>query len=146
MSDSLRMVFEPLPSADLRDFIEDNVVAYNFAQTGVSEWHPLGYFLRDELGEWMGGCLGYVWGGWIHIQWLWVTQPLRGQGEGGRLLQAAEAFGLTRGARAATLETHSFQALRFYQNRGYAIAGTLEDFPPGHSKYFLRKTLSGTPH
>lgn len=141
MLEDLQIVFEPLPSADLEQFIEDNVIAYNFAQTGVSEWHPVGYLLRNDRGEWLGGCLGYIWGGWLHVRWLWVTQPLRGKGYGARLLDAAERFGAERGAAAATLETHSFQAREFYLRHGYSIFGTLEDYPPGHNKYFMRKEL-----
>jgi hypothetical protein len=43
-----------------------------------------------------------------------------------------------RGALAANLETHSFQAEDFYLKRGY---GRLDDYPPGHTKLFLRKRL-----
>jgi GNAT superfamily N-acetyltransferase len=141
MEEALQIVFEPLPSVELERFLEDNVVAYNYAQTGVSEWHPVGFFLRNPRGEWLGGCTGYIWGGWLHVRWLWVTQTLRGGGHGSKLLAAAERFGAERGAAAVTLETHSFQAREFYLKHGYAVFGTLEDYPPGHSKYFLRKPL-----
>lgn len=144
MAEALQLVFEPLPDADLERFIEDNVIAVNIAQTGVSEWHPFGYFLRNALGEWLGGCLGMVWGDWVNVRWLWVAQALRGQGNGARLLDAAERFGASHGATGATLETHSAQALGFYQKRGYKVFGTLEDYPPGHTKSYLRKNLSRT--
>ena len=49
---------------------------------------------------------------------------------------------IRRGCFAATLETHSYEALGFYQKRGYEVFGMLEDYPPGHSKYFLRKRLA----
>jgi len=29
----------------------------------------------------------------------------------------------------------------FYQRRGYAIYGTVDDYPPGHQKLYLRKRL-----
>ena len=32
-----------------------------------------------------------------------------------------------------------FQALSFYQKLGYQIFGQLEDYPVGHTRYFLQK-------
>jgi ribosomal protein S18 acetylase RimI-like enzyme len=58
------------------------------------------------------------------------------------LLQAAEDYAVERGCFAATLETHSFQARPFYEKFGYQVFGTLEDYPPGHAKFFFRKRLA----
>ena len=57
-------------------------------------------------------------------------------------MDAAEACALGRGCFAAALDTHSYEALGFYQKRGYEVFGALEDCPPGHTKYFLRKRLA----
>ena len=40
------------------------------------------------------------------------------------------------GCFARNLETHSYEALGFYQKRGYEVFGTLEDYPPGHTQVF----------
>jgi ribosomal protein S18 acetylase RimI-like enzyme len=135
------IVFDPLPSGDLTRFIADNVVNLNFAKTGISEWHPVNFFLKNPRGEWLGGLTGHVWGGWMHVNFLWVTESLRGQGHGSRLMDAAEAFARERGAAAVTLETLSFQAPGFYAKRGYSVFGRLADYPPGHTKLYLSKRL-----
>ena len=113
----------------------------NFASTGVSAWSPCNFFLRNPRGEVLGGLMGEVWGGWLHVRILWVHEAVRGRGWGSRLLDAAESLAQERGATAATLETHSFQAPAFYQKRGYQVFGQLDDYPPGHAKFFLRKPL-----
>jgi GNAT superfamily N-acetyltransferase len=139
--DDLTIVYDPLPSGELARFVSDNVFNVNVARTGISEWHPVGFFLKNARGEWLGGLTGYIWGGWLHVNILWVTETLRGQGLGNRLMDAAEALAVERGAGWATLETHSFQAPGFYARRGYEVFGRLEDYPVGHAKLFLRKRL-----
>jgi len=139
--ETLELVFKPLPGEALARFLSDNVINVNFAKTGVSAWHPIGYFLKSPRGEWLGGLTGYIWGGWLHVNFLWVSEPLRGQGHGSRLMDAVEAFTTERGAFAANLETHSFGAVDFYTKRGYRVFGQLDDYPPGHRKLFLRKEL-----
>lgn len=139
--EDLEIVFEPLPGEALTRFLSDNVINVALARTGVSAWHPVGFFLKSARGEWLGGLVGQIWGGWLHVNFLWVSETLRGKGHGSRLMDAAEALAAERGARGATLETHSFQAPGFYAKRGYEIFGRLEDYPPGHEKLFLRKRL-----
>jgi ribosomal protein S18 acetylase RimI-like enzyme len=138
----LEIVFDPLPGDALRRFVTESLSAHGVAATGQADWYPVGYFLRRPDGEWLGGLLGYIWGGWLHVTHLWVAAPARHQGHGTRLLRAAERYAVERGCRAATLETMSFQARPFYEKLGYRVFAALDDYPPGHSKYFLRKPLA----
>jgi uncharacterized protein (DUF924 family)/GNAT superfamily N-acetyltransferase len=143
--DELEIVFDPLPGDALSRFVIDNLDAHNIAATGLSSWHPVGFFLKSARGEWIGGLLGSLWGGWLHVRILWVESAARGQGNGTRLLEAAEEYAVERGCFAATLETHSFQARPFYEKCGYQVFAALEEYPPGHSKFFLRKQLGANP-
>ena len=65
----------------------------------------------------------------------------RHQGLGSRLLTTIEAAALERGCSQAHLHTFSYQARPFYERHGYRLFATLEDYPPGQQRYFLRKTL-----
>ena len=141
----LEIVFDPLPPEALTRFVTESLASYNIAATGHSSWYPVSFFLRSARGEWLGGLLGNIWGGWLHVTHLWVASPERRHGNGTRLLQAAETYAIERGCLAATLETHSYEARPFYEKLGYQVFATLEDYPPGHSKFFLRKQLTSGP-
>ena len=138
----LEIVFEPLPSEALSRLVSENIVTLNMARTGAVAWHPVNFFLKDTRGEWLGGLTGYIWGGWLLVNFLWVSEFLRGQGQGTRLMDAAEAMARERGAAGACLETFTTQAPDFYKKRGYTVFGRLDDYPPGHAKLFLSKRLA----
>jgi ribosomal protein S18 acetylase RimI-like enzyme len=136
----IEIVFEQTPGASAQT-VRDRLDLYNVGVTGVSTFYPVNYFLKNARGETLGGLMGSVWGGWLHIAWLWVDESVRGQDWGTRLMDLAEAYGRERGCQSATLDTHSFQARPFYEARGYEVFGTLDDYPKGHKKFFLRKKL-----
>ena len=113
------------------------------ASAGVAQeaW-PLSLILRDEAGRAAGGAVGIAYWGWLFIDMLWVREDLRGLGWGSRLLDGAEAEPRRRGATGVWLDTFSFQARPFYEARGYVLFGEIGDHPPGHRRYFLRKSFA----
>ena len=133
-------------SPDPRDlaFLDDQINAYNIAVTGMSEWHPLAIFVREN-GAIVAGVAGGMWGGYLEIQNLWVREDRRGQGLGRRLLLAAEGEARARGCTQVLLDTHDFQAPGFYQNHGYEIFGSFEGIGGRFSRHYLRKTLAAPP-
>lgn len=68
------IVYQALPDNALVEFISQNIVSLNFARSGDATWHPVNFFLRNARGEWLGGLTGHVWGGWMHVNFLWVTK------------------------------------------------------------------------
>ena len=66
----------------------------------------------------------------------------RGQGHATALLAEAEAFAIGKGCTGALLDTHNPAARRLYERLGYTLFATLEDYPPGWAKFFLRKQLA----
>ncbi len=124
------------------DRVKESLNAFNFAATGVSAYYPVNYYLRSSRDELMGGLTGMIWGGWLHVSMLWIDELARGKGYATRLMDHAEAYARERNCHSATLDTHSFQARPFYEKRGYEVFGTLDDYPNGHKKFFLRKKLT----
>ncbi len=140
--EKLNIVFEPLLGDDLRQQVMEGLHAFNHVATGMTDSYPANFVVRGEAGDVLGGLLGFVWGRWLHVQYLWLAEPARGAGNGSRLIAEAEAYARKRGAIGSTLETYSFQARPFYEGLGYEVCGTIDDYPPGHTKFILKKLLA----
>ena len=138
----MKIAFEPELSADVRQRVELGVDLHNVAVTQLPDFYAVALLLRDDDGTVRGGLLGDIWGGWLHVSFLWVARPLRQNGWARRLMREAERYAIARGAHDAHLETFSFQARPLYEKLGYELFGQLDDFPPGHTKYYLRKKLT----
>lgn len=52
---------------------------------------PIGLFFEDENSRKLAGLTGEIFGNWLCIQFLFVSEQLRGQGIGSKLLQAAKS-------------------------------------------------------
>ena len=111
---------------------------FNEAVTGYLHRERIASFIKDEEGG-LGGILGEIKWGWLHIEGLWVDESLRSDGWGTRLLGTMEQYARSQGITNYHLETTSFQALPFYQKQGYEVFGELPYMPPGHVSYFLKK-------
>ena len=122
-------------------FVREHLDIFNVGATGVSAFYPVHFFLKSDRDEIMGGLIGNIWGGWLHITYLWIDEAERGNRWATRLMDRAEAYARERGCHSVMLDTHSFQARPFYEKRGYEIFGMLDDFPKGHKKFFLQKRL-----
>jgi len=137
----LTISFEADLSAATRQRIELGVDLHNVAVTGQPDFYSVAFVLRDADGAVRGGLLGELWGGWLHVGYLWVDRPLRHRAWASKLVRAAERYARAHGAHDAYLETFSFQARPLYEKLGYEVFATLDGFPPGHAKFFLRKRL-----
>ena len=98
-------------------------------------------FIRDRENRVVGGVIGHVFGGWLYVSLLWVEESLRKKGNGTRLLKMIESEAAKLGCKYAHLDTYSFEARPFYEKHGYTLFATLDNYPEGHSKHFLKKKL-----
>jgi GNAT superfamily N-acetyltransferase len=126
-----------LPAAERRQIIRE-LVAFNDRHAASENDRDLIVVLRAE-GSLIGGLIGFTYWNWLFVKQLWVSEAFRSQGHGSELMLAAEREAAGRGCGHAHLDTFDFQALPFYRKLGYVVFGELEDFPPGHTRYFLQK-------
>lgn len=123
--------------------ILDGLIAFNEGATGLRgrDRLDLAILLRDGERRTIGGALGNSHYGWVRIELLFLPEALRRQGWGSRLMRAVEDEARARRCVGVRLETLSFQARGFYEKLGYSVIGTLPDYPPGHTLYWLAKRL-----
>lgn len=125
----------------IRDAIVGPLVAFNAAKTGGDDYRPLVLMLEDTSGRVVGGLWGRTEYAWLFVELLFVPETLRGKGLGAELMSRAEREAVSRGCHSAWLDTFEFQARGFYERLGYTSFGQLSDYPPGFSRYFMKKVL-----
>lgn len=76
-----------------------------------NEYKDVTVFARSDDGKVIGAGLGESGRGWLHISVVWVD------------------------------ESASYQARPFYGKPGYTVFGTLNDYPPGHRRFFMSREL-----
>jgi GNAT superfamily N-acetyltransferase len=122
----------------LRDKIREEIAEYRSTE-------PFGFFIRNEAGEIIYGCNGYITLGAftsIHTNQLWVHPCNRKQGLASMLMEKVHQYGRLKECSIATVITMSFQsAITLYKKLGYKIDLKRKDNIHGASCFFLRKDL-----
>ena len=131
------------PNAASIQILVRELIQFNEGHGGPRNARPLALLVNDpETQETLGGLYGATVYDRLKIELVYLPESLRGNGLGRRLVEQAEAAAAQRGCRGVLLETFDFQARGFYERLGYEVYGTVEDFPPGHSLFSMRKKLA----
>jgi GNAT superfamily N-acetyltransferase len=132
------------PEAHMRRAIVDPLVRFNETQAGrPPDYRPLAILMsHPDTDEILGGLWGETMFSHLHVDLLFVPESLRRNGVGRQLMCDAEAEAIRRGCLGAWLDTYSFQARGFYERLGYRVFGVIADYPPGHVRFFLKKTFT----
>ncbi|WBG61626.1 GNAT family N-acetyltransferase [Pseudomonas citronellolis] len=139
-----RYQFTPGADPQARAVVEEGLRAYNVERMGTSYgYEGFELYARDAEGQLVGGLFGHSGMGWLYVDYLWLDARQRGAGLGAQLLALAEEEARRRGCVGVFLYTYSFQAPGFYRKQGFELMGVLEDCPPGHQRFYLKKRLVG---
>ncbi|MEO0689082.1 MAG: GNAT family N-acetyltransferase [Pseudomonadota bacterium] len=129
------------PSAEDSDGALDILRAFTRANVPKLDNHDFALLLKDEAGTLVGGLIAQSrWGGFL-VDILALSEDLRGQGWGSRLLQEAEKEARCRGCHHMRLDTYAFQARAFYEAHGFTVYGRIEGPKPYYPHYFMMKPL-----
>ena len=121
--------------------IRDLLKTYNREHGVMDESIPIGIYYEDDQGRKLAGLTGSAYGNWFSIDFLFVSDSLRGQGIGKKILLAAEEEARNKGCKFAFVNTNAFQAPAFYEKAGYQCVFTLKEFTCHGAKYYYTKTL-----
>jgi len=129
-----------IPTKQDKDEIFQELLKYNLERIECKDIKELGIFLEDEQGKKVAGIVGDTHGNWLEIEYLWVSETLRGQDIGTDIISKAELIAKERGCKYVFLNTFSFQAKGFYLKIGYQEVFSLEEYPlTGERHYFIKK-------
>jgi GNAT superfamily N-acetyltransferase len=140
--DDVKLTYEINPDKKDIQFLDDKIFENSFLKIGEYSYQKIAFFIREKTHKIVAGLHGHTGLGWLYIDVLWVEKNYRSKGLGRQLLEAAESEAAKRECHGVYLYTYSFQQPIFYENLGYQIFGQLDNFPDGHSKYFMKKAIT----
>ncbi|VYU39737.1 GNAT family N-acetyltransferase [Clostridium tertium] len=127
------------PSEEDKKEIFEELLKYNLAHIENKDVQELGIFLENEEGKKVAGLIGDTHGNWLTINYLWVSEDIRGKDIGTEIIEKAEEEARRRGCKYVFLNTFSFQAEGFYLKLGYEKVFSLEEYPiTGKRHYFIK--------
>ena len=112
---------------------------YNTEVMGYNDARPLNVLAWNDSEELAGGVGGRTIYGHFLVEVVWVAADSRRSGLGRQLMETAEQEARARGCTAAQVDTLSFQGREFYARLGFTVVGQIDNFPPGHQRYFMHK-------
>jgi GNAT superfamily N-acetyltransferase len=138
-----KMTLTDSPDDSTLETISRLLSEFNERSSGLAnDYRPLTIVLSDpETQETVGGLVGWTSFSCLHVNLLYLPDTLRGAGLGTKMMALAEEEAVRRGCHGVWLDTFSFQARGFYERLGYTVFGAIDDYPLGHSRYFLKKDL-----
>lgn len=129
-------------SKDDIEYIDNTLGDFNKSQvqyTSKMDYLPLNYHIKNESGVIIAGINACSCWQMVYISEFWVDAAYRHQGIGSCLIKKIENEAKTKGAIVSYADTFDWQAKDFYLKHGYEIFGTIENCPPGHNRFFLKK-------
>jgi ribosomal protein S18 acetylase RimI-like enzyme len=141
MNENYLIIPAEKPTDEMWEVIGYGIHNYNVQQAGESQRAEVCFIVQSPEGKVVGGLIGETHWDWLYINLLFVKDELRGRGFGQQLLTLAEEKARQLGVKSVYLDTFSFQAPEFYRRNGYRVFGELNDFPPGHTRYYMTKQL-----
>lgn len=129
---------EPIPNYDT--VLKGEIKKFRKSLDFSTEKIDVQFVVLDNE-KFIGGIYGNFQFEYLFINILFVDKKYRGKRIASKLMRMIESEALKRGVTNLYLTTFEFQALEFYQKKGYEIVMKIDDFPKGFAEYTLYKKL-----
>lgn len=134
------------PQAQAGQKARESLAAEVAAEFGPRAEQSFALSASDAAGGWIGGINGLIHWRWLYVAQFFIAPDWRGRGLGRALLVEAEKLAREKDCVGIYLDTFSPRALAFYRANGFAVAGRIENFPPGAARTFLSKPLAAAAY
>ncbi|CAM3004465.1 acyl-CoA N-acyltransferase [Legionella steigerwaltii] len=124
------------------EYIDNTLGEFNRSKvqyTSKMDYLPLNYHIKDEHGLIIAGINAFSCWQMVYISEFYVAPEFRKQGIGSMLINKIEEEAKIKGATVSHTDTFDWQAKDFYLKHGYEVFGIIENCPPGHQRFFLKK-------
>lgn len=129
---------EPIPSHD--EAWNKEIRKFRQSLDFSTEKIDLQFVVLDH-NQFIGGVYGHVQYEYLFVNLLFVDKKYRGNRIASKLMHMIESEAFKRDITNVYVTTFEFQALGFYEKRGFKVVMTIEDFPKGFQEYTLYKKL-----
>ncbi len=125
--------------------VDSGIIEYNQSKVPFTQeppFIPINKVIKDSNGDVLAGINSEIccWG-CMYIDVLWIKEEFRKEGYGSILLNEVERIAKEKDCKLIHLDTFDFQAKDFYIKHGYEVFGILDDCPPGHKMYYMKKNI-----
>jgi len=111
-----------------------------FNDTFLRNYQKCTIIAKNNSDTLVGGVYGYSRSGVMFIEYLVVDQKYRIRGIGEELLKGIEEIAKKQKCKTIFLDT--FNAQKFYENRGYTTFNIIDFYEDGKKQCFMKKILS----
>jgi N-acetylglutamate synthase-like GNAT family acetyltransferase len=129
------------PKSETIKQIRNGLIAHNVENSTIAEGENLAIKAVSDDGKVVGGIIAWQWGGCLEIEYLWVSENVRGHKLGTELLKQLESLLSEHHHKIIITSTFSFQAPEFYLKSGFKITDEVTGYPNNVKKYFLKKVI-----
>ncbi|MFI4938538.1 MAG: GNAT family N-acetyltransferase [Candidatus Berkiellales bacterium] len=138
---SYEITFVENPDPKDVQVLNEGIMAYAKQIKGFGPMRFFCFFIRDKNNQIVGGCNCDMFYGCFYIGSLWVSELMRGQGYGTRLMLSAEELAKEQNCNFIAVNTMNWEALDFYKKLGYLVEFERKGYIGNSIFYFLRKDL-----